>query len=70
MVTRVSRAATERVSSTGLSVTPARSDPPAPAMKSTVQSDGSQFSPIRSTTRRTASGISAGTGLSASSSTQ
>ena len=61
-VTRVSPLATERVSSTGFSVTPARSDPPAPAMNSTVQSEGSQFSPMRSTTARTAPGISAGTG--------
>ena len=54
MVTRVSPLATERVSSTGFSVTPARSEPPAPAMNSTVHSDGSQFSPMRSTTARTA----------------
>ena len=69
MVTRVSPAATERVSSTGFSVTPARRLPPAPAMKRTVQSEGSQFSPIRSTTARTASGMAAGTGRSRSSST-
>ena len=37
-----------------------RTDPPAPAMKNTVQSAGSQFWPIRSTTRRMASGISPG----------
>ena len=70
MVTRVSPLATERVSSTGFSVTPARSDPPAPAMNSTVHNEGSQFSPMRSTTARTGAGISAGTGLSVSSSTQ
>ena len=35
---------TDRVRRTGLSVTPARNDPPAPAMNSTVHSAGSQFS--------------------------
>src|SRR5829696_1404004 len=39
-VTRVSPLATERVRSTGFSVTPARSDPPAPAMNRTEQSHG------------------------------
>jgi hypothetical protein len=52
-VTLVKRARTERVSRTGFSVTPARSEPPAPAMNNTVASDGSQFSPIRSTASRT-----------------
>ena len=55
---RVSR--TERVSRTGFSVTPARSEPPAPAMNSTVQSAGSQFSAMRSTTWRTGAGIVGG----------
>ncbi len=36
----------------------------------TVQSDGSQFSPMRSTTARSTAGISAGTGRKFSSSTQ
>jgi hypothetical protein len=67
MVTRVSPFATERVSSTGFSVTPALSEPPAPAMNSTLHSDGSQFSPMRSTTARTGAGISAGRGTSCSS---
>ena len=52
-VTLVSVSRTDRVSRTGFSVTPARNEPPAPAMNSTVQSAGSQFSAIRSTTRRT-----------------
>jgi len=49
-VTRVSAWRTERVNRTGSSVTPARNDPPAPAMNSTEHSAGSQFSPMRSTT--------------------
>ena len=36
----------------------------------TLHKDGSQFSPMRSTTMRTAAGISAGTGVRDSSSTQ
>src|SRR6185436_11424411 len=68
-VTLTSRLLIDRVWRTGLSVTPARRLPPAPATYSTEQSDGSQFSPIRSTTRRTSAGISAGLGTSASSRT-
>ena len=59
----VSVSRTERVSRTGFSVTPARSEPPAPAMNSTVQSAGSQFSAMRSTTWRTGAGIAAGCGF-------
>ena len=70
MVTRTSRSLTERVSRTGFSVTPARRLPPAPAMNSTVQSAGSQFSAMRSVTLRTAGGSSAGTGRSRSSRTK
>ena len=49
LVTRVSASLTERVSRTGLRVTPARSEPPAPAMNSTEHSAGSQFSRISAT---------------------
>ena len=59
----------ERVSSTGFSVTPARRLPPAPPRNSTEASEGSQFSPMRSTMRRTSAGISASTGWSCASST-
>ena len=69
LVTRVSASFTERVSRTGLSVTPARSDPPAPPMNSTVHSAGSQFSWMRSTENRRSAGISVSTGCNASSST-
>jgi hypothetical protein len=60
----------ERVSRTGFSVTPARRLPPAPARNNTVVSAGSQFSPMRSTTVRTAAGIGAGTILRSASSTK
>ena len=52
----------ERVSRTGFCVTPARSDPPAPAMNSTEQSEGSQFSAIRSTEARRSVGRGFATG--------
>ncbi len=68
-VTRVSRRCTLRVSSTGLSVAPARSEPPAPAMNSTEHNAGSQFSPMRATAAAMAGGIAAGCGRNASSST-
>src|SRR6218665_3007236 len=58
-----------RVSSTGFSVTPARGLPPAPPRNSTVHSEGSQFSPMRSTMRRTSGGMGCSTGFRASSST-
>ena len=61
-VTVVSACRTERVSRTGFSVTPARSEPPAPAMNRTEQSAGSQFSLMRSTDSRKASGSSASIG--------
>jgi len=67
-VTLTSASLIERVSRTGLSVTPARRLPPAPARNSTVASDGSQFSPMRSTTACTAAGIGLGRGVSAASS--
>jgi len=69
-VTRTSDRLIERVSRIGFSVTPARSEPPAPAMNTTEVSAGSQFSPIRSTTLATAAGIAAGTGFSCSSRTK
>ena len=47
-----------RVSSTGFSVTPARKLPPAPPKNITLHSDGSQFSPMRSTMVRTSAGMS------------
>ena len=56
-VTRVSRSLTDRVSRTGFSVTPARSDPPAPPINSTLHSAGSQFCAIRSTDGSKVSGI-------------
>ena len=68
-VTRVSACLTERVRRTGFSVTPARRDPPAPAMNMTVVSAGSQFSAIRSTTLPISAGMGAGTGFKLSSST-
>ncbi len=68
-MTRVSASLTERVSRTGFSVTPARSEPPAPPMNSTVVSAGSQFSAIRSTAAVIGAGIGAASGRSCSSST-
>ena len=53
---------TERVSRTGLTVTPARNEPPAPPMNSTEHKAGSQFSPIRSVTICSGSGILPSTG--------
>ena len=67
-VTRVSASLIERVRRTGFSVTPARKEPPAPAMKSTVQSAGSQFSAMRPTTVSISAGMGAGRGVSVSSS--
>ena len=54
---------TDRVSSTGFSVTPARNEPPAPPMNSTEHKAGSQFSAIRSTAARIASGMGADRGI-------
>src|ERR1700728_82722 len=58
-VTRVNASLTERVRRTGFSVTPARSEPPAPPMNMTVESADSQFSWMRSNRRRKAPGNSA-----------
>ena len=58
-----------RVSSTGFSVAPARRLPPAPPTNSTVASEGSQFSPMRSTTACTPAGMGCSRGTSCSSST-
>ena len=57
-VRRVARAWTARVSRTGLAVTPARSEPPAPAAKSTEASAGSQFSAMRAMVAASRSGRS------------
>ena len=57
-VSRVAWAWTARVRRTGLAVTPARSEPPAPAQKRTVASDGSQFSAISAIVGASAAGRS------------
>ena len=60
---------TERVRWIGLSVTPDRSDPPAPPINSTVHKAGSQFCAIRSTEGCNSAGIGSITGSRASFST-
>src|SRR6478752_7777333 len=69
-VTATSRSLMERVNRTGFSVAAALRQQKDPARNRTVVSAGSQFSPTRSTTLRTVTGISAGTGLRLSSSTK
>ena len=59
---------TESVSFTGFSVAPARREPPAPAIKRTVVSAGSQFSRMRATDSCNCDGNSFSTGRKVSSS--
>src|ERR1700739_5068078 len=65
-VTRVKLFRTERVSFTGFSVTPERSEPPAPPIKRTVVKAGSQFSLIRCTDSVNCDGSSFSTGCKSS----